>query len=203
MSLTADLYGELNSVRRYPGLENTEGVVRLLRRGTAPPDDPSFVPLIVVDEVSYGSSAPWPDSPGAGQGDALARIDPTNFANFPVSWVGRAASPGVVDFFPRSMGDANDDGLLNQQDLTQVYRSGKYMSGQPATWAEGDWNGDGVFNQKDIVAALQTGTYLQAPNAAKWDPGSLVKPSLPYRDVADSLFAELGNTAGRPSGPDE
>ena len=59
-------------------------------------------------------------------------------------------------------GDANRDGLFNQLDIVQVLQSGKYQTGQPATWAEGDFNRDGLFDQLDIVTALQSGKYSQA-----------------------------------------
>ena len=62
-------------------------------------------------------------------------------------------------------GDANQDLQFNQLDIIAVLQANKYLTRQPATWAEGDWNeapggtlgnpppGDGVFDQKDIVAA--------------------------------------------------
>lgn len=75
-------------------------------------------------------------------------------------------------------GDANQDLSFDQQDIVQVLRAGKYLTGEPANWAEGDWNsapggypgnppqGDGVFNQLDIVAALLAGTYGNGSYAA-------------------------------------
>ena len=70
-------------------------------------------------------------------------------------------------------GDANRDLSFDQRDIDQVLRSGKYSTGQPATWQEGDWNGDGVFDQRDLIAALQTGHYLQGPYAAQCHRRSL------------------------------
>lgn len=58
-------------------------------------------------------------------------------------------------------GDSNHDGVFNQLDVVWVLQSGKYLTGEPATFAEGDWNGDGVFDQLDVVAALAVGTYLK------------------------------------------
>lgn len=75
-------------------------------------------------------------------------------------------------------GDANQDLAFDQLDLLQVLQAGKYLTGQPAAWAEGDWNGapggsvgnppagDGVFNQLDIMAALTEGAYGNGPYAA-------------------------------------
>lgn len=85
---------------------------------------------------------------------------------------------------PLQPGDANVDQSFDQQDIVRVLQSGKYPTGQAATWGEGDWNGgpggypgeppegDGLFNQLDIVAAQQAGTYLtgrmrQLPRAGR------------------------------------
>jgi hypothetical protein len=57
-------------------------------------------------------------------------------------------------------GDSNGDGVFNQLDIVHVLQAGKYLTRQPATFAEGDWNGDGVFDQPDIVEALSAGSCL-------------------------------------------
>lgn len=38
-------------------------------------------------------------------------------------------------------GDANQDFAFGQQDIVQVLRAAKYLTGEPATWGEGDWGG--------------------------------------------------------------
>ena len=75
-------------------------------------------------------------------------------------------------------GDADRDFAFDQLDIVQVLQTGKYLTGQSATWGEGDWNGgpggypgeppvgDSVFDQLDVVAALQTGAYLSGAYAA-------------------------------------
>ena len=60
-------------------------------------------------------------------------------------------------------GDANRDFKFDQFDVAILVQSGKYLTDEPASWAEGDFNDDGVFDQIDIVAALQNGNYLQEP----------------------------------------
>jgi hypothetical protein len=68
-------------------------------------------------------------------------------------------------------GDANRDFYFDQLDIVQVLTSGKYMTGQPATWDEGDWNGDGRFDQADIVAALQSARYRPRSEMTFGTPG--------------------------------
>jgi hypothetical protein len=84
-------------------------------------------------------------------------------------------SVGQAPAAPLQAGDADQDLDFDQFDLVQVLVAGKYLAGQPATWAEGDWSGapggepgdpppgDGLFNELDIIAALHTGLYLTGP----------------------------------------
>ena len=119
----------------------------------------------VVDQASYGSQAPWPAGT-AGQGASIQRLQPLTDGLLPSSWVAEIPTPGSVEFVTiREPGDSNEDGIFNQLDIVQILQAGKYLSGQPASFAEGDWNEDGFFDQLDLVAALQAGTYLR-PDAA-------------------------------------
>ena len=56
-------------------------------------------------------------------------------------------------------GDSNGDGHFDQRDIVKVLQSGKYVSGEPATWEQGDWNHDGRFDQLDLITALQENRY--------------------------------------------
>jgi hypothetical protein len=64
------------------------------------------------------------------------------------------------------VGDSNMDGLFNSSDFVQVFQSGKFETGTPATWEEGDWDGDLRFATSDFVAAFQDGGFEQGPVAA-------------------------------------
>lgn len=89
--------------------------------------------------------------------------------------------------FPAQLlpGDADQDLDFDQLDLVKVQISGKYLTGQAATWGEGDWNGapggvqgsppagDGIFNQLDIISALGPGHYLTGPYAALTPVGTV------------------------------
>ena len=60
----------------------------------------------------------------------------------------------------RSPGDANGDGFFDRNDIVSLLQSGKYETGEAATWSEGDFNEDGIFDKLDLVTALQIGDYL-------------------------------------------
>ena len=155
VSADTTLYGKISSSTRNE-LPDERGTYRLEKAGE--PTDDGFVPIFLMDEVSYTNEAPWPTSID-GNGDTLTRVSPTALGALPQSWVGTAASAGKVDFSapPPVVGDSNGDGVFNQLDIVSVLQGAKFLTGQPATLAEGDWNGDGVFDQGDIVAALQAG----------------------------------------------
>ena len=61
-----------------------------------------------------------------------------------------------------AIGDANMDGVFDQDDLVQVLDTAKYLSGEPASVSEGDFDCDGQFDQFDLIAALQRGSYEPA-----------------------------------------
>lgn len=67
-------------------LDNSGETLRLEK-----PDSPETngVPYVVVDEVGYKDSAPWPVSPD-GDGPALQRVSLAAFGDDPANWVGAA-----------------------------------------------------------------------------------------------------------------
>ena len=115
-------------------------------------------PLVVdwVDDKTWRARvSEWPD-------DNLITLEAMNHQGNVVG----SDSVKVIDtaFIPRA-GDSNADRQFDQLDIVLALQGNRYLSGQPATFAEGDWNRDGVFDQADIVSALQTGNYLAGPYA--------------------------------------
>jgi hypothetical protein len=159
----------------YAGrLDNGGELVQLRRADSPPQDQPTTIPRVIEDEVIYDDVPPWP-SAADGRGASLVRTAADAWGSAASSWTSDRPSPGRTSLRASLPGDANQDGLFNQLDIDLVLQSGKYLTGQPATFAEGDWNGDGVFNPLDIVAALVAGSY---------------RPGL--AQIADQLFAMLG-----------
>jgi Ca2+-binding RTX toxin-like protein len=108
-----------------------------------------------------------------------------------------AADIGFDPTDSRLPGDANEDGVFNQDDLVQVFQAGKYSTGGSATWDEGDWNHDRVFDPGDLVAAFRAGGWN--PNASSTAPNltaSLVDGVLAIKgsDQADTIVVrQTGN----------
>ena len=151
--LTAALVGPI-----HEPLDDVRGQLRLLRPDMSPADGSDFIPRIVVDEVTYDSTSPWP-AIAAGSGNSFSRAQPTDWGNFPSSWIARLPSPGGTQFVARYAGDSNDDGQFGASDLDFVLQAGRYMTSELADWSQGDWTGDGFFDQRDVVAALQSGGF--------------------------------------------
>ena len=80
-------------------LDNHADRVALLRPDTPqqpPHPDAGFVPYILVEQVSYADTAPWPAS-ADGAGDSLQRRNPTEYGNDPVNWLAGGPTAGRVN----------------------------------------------------------------------------------------------------------
>ena len=62
------------------------------------------------------------------------------------------------------IGDLDGDGYFLTSDLVAVFTSGKYETGECASFEEGDWNRDGEFNSSDLVYAFSQG-HFENPDA--------------------------------------
>jgi hypothetical protein len=61
------------------------------------------------------------------------------------------------------------DYYLDEVDILQVAKFGKYDTGEPATWAQGDWDSDGVFARSDVILFVrQTTVFREGP----YDPAA-------------------------------
>lgn len=91
-------YGIPETVRifNFTGkLDNAGETIRLSKPGTP---DGTYVPYIIVDEVTYDDKAPWPTEPD-GDRPSLERIDLRAYGNDPVNWrksVNEGGTPGLV-----------------------------------------------------------------------------------------------------------
>ena len=148
--VTYGLDSQVQLVGPYAGRLADDGqLVRLERPDLPPAREPTWLPYLLVDEVHYLAAPPWPaDIVGTGQ--SLQRIASYGLGDLAANWVAQPATPAVVDFAVRIPGDADEDGHVDRMDMVRVLQSGKFVSGEPAVWADGDWNGDGVFDYADL-----------------------------------------------------
>jgi hypothetical protein len=79
----------------YTGALGNSGETVALSKPGLPDPITLAVPYILVDQVQYGTSSPWPTAPD-GNGPSLSRITDTSYANDPVNWTAgpNGGSPG-------------------------------------------------------------------------------------------------------------
>jgi hypothetical protein len=125
----------------------------------------------LIQQFTYDDQ--WiPSTDGGGHSLTIVdtRLD-VNRWDLQASWrasSGLGGTPRSADDVRPLPGDSNRDGVFDQRDIVLVLQAAKYLTGQPASFAEGDWNGDGVFDQRDLVAALSfrdAGIRVRAGNA--------------------------------------
>jgi len=111
----------------------------------APPHpDAGFVPYILVDQVDYLNSAPWPAG-AAGSGASLQRLKSSLYGNDPGNWFAAAPTAGRANTADPL--DANADGL---PDAWQIQYFGSLASPDGAPGADPDH--DGFNNLQEYLA---------------------------------------------------
>ena len=85
-------------------------------------------------------------------------------------WSALVEAEFFVEAIVNQPGDANGDGSFDHDDILHVLATGKFESGEPATFEEGDWNGDGFFSFDDILTALAAGNYENGASAPMEEP---------------------------------
>jgi hypothetical protein len=93
------LYGVPASIEifNYTGALDNDTDTIVLKKPGSPEIGTGYVPSIVVEQVKYNDSAPWPVAADGG-GKALLRISNTNYANDPANWQATDAAYGPTLF---------------------------------------------------------------------------------------------------------
>jgi hypothetical protein len=129
-------------------LSDFGGTIRLHRPDNPPAEDPTFTPLLLEDEVAFGSTLPWPVE-ASGGGVALMRSGPAAWGNDPQSWIVAPvlrATPGTAP-----MADGDGDNLPDSYEI-ETYGSTNVV-GSSIT---GDTDGDGASDEAEYVAGTSS-----------------------------------------------
>jgi hypothetical protein len=110
----------------------------------APHPDAGFVPYVLVEQVSYTDSAPWPTS-ADGLGMSLQRALLGSYANEPLNWVACAPNPGTRN----CLADADGDGLPDDWELANGLNPNSAAGNDGAN---GDPDGDRFTNLQEFLA---------------------------------------------------
>jgi hypothetical protein len=111
---------------------------------TPPHPDAGFVPYVLVEQVSYLATAPWPTGASA-TGSSLQRVSTTQYGNEPTNWFVAAPTAGQAN--TTNPLDGNGDGL---PDAWQSQYFG--TSTNPLAAPGVDPDGDGFNNLQEYLA---------------------------------------------------
>jgi len=130
-------------------LNNSGERVRLLKPDppqTDPGQELGFVPYVLVDQIDYANTAPWPEAANA-TGKSIQRIVSEVYGNDPYNWHAATPTPGALNVpTPR---DTNGDGLPDWWKLTHGLSP---VSDQGSDGPDGDPDGDGFANRQEFIA---------------------------------------------------
>lgn len=131
-------------------LDNSGEELTLLRADEPPLDDPDTIPLVIEDQVEYGTTAPWPTSPASGLA-SLNRTAVDSFGNDLTSWNAAAPTPGTVNIVPQIDGDFDDDTDVDADDIDLLVD--EIINGSNNT--DFDLTDDDLVNQDDLDELIE------------------------------------------------
>jgi hypothetical protein len=153
------------------------------------PDAPvgAFVPYVLVDQVEYKSSAPWPSGSVNGGGLTLQRRVGGDYGNDPGNWLAAAPTAGSANFTGGTppvitQSPPNTNVLLNGTLLLQAAATG---SG-PISW---QWRFNGTQLPGETNASLFI-DYLRNEDAGTYDVFALNSGGAAFSSAAQVLIAE-------------
>ena len=108
--------------------------------------DAGILPWVLVEEVHYRNSTPWP-ADASGTGKSLQRNNVAAYSDDPIFWLSAAPTPGKVD--SASGQDSDQDGLPDDWETAHGLDP---QSATGANGAAGDPDADGCTNAQEYAA---------------------------------------------------
>jgi hypothetical protein len=114
---------------------------------TAASPNPGFVPYILVDQVSYSNTSPWP-AEANGTGLSLQRLADSAYGDDPINWHVGPPTPGRGNA-GTPLADLDGDGLLDAWELANGLSPYRSVGDHGAL---GDPDGDGFTNMQEFLS---------------------------------------------------
>ncbi|MBM4012189.1 MAG: hypothetical protein FJ286_12550 [Planctomycetes bacterium] len=110
---------------------------------------------LVAALVAGRNGGTWDGTSGITSNVTAAQV--ANFEMRAVGWLDNGDGSLTVAY--AAQGDTNLDWTVDILDVSNFVSSGKFGTGEPATWMDGDFNYDGVVDIQDVADFSATGLY--------------------------------------------
>jgi len=110
---------------------------------------------LVTALVAGRNGGTWDGTSGITSTVTAAQV--ANFEMRAVGWMDNG--DGSLTAAYAAQGDTNLDWVVDILDVSNFVSSGKFGTGEPATWMDGDFNYDGVVDIQDVADFSATGLY--------------------------------------------
>jgi hypothetical protein len=151
-------------------------------RPQGPGPDQGYVPYVLVDQMDYGDTFPWP-SEADGTGMSLQRRRPYAHGNDPLNWKGAAHTAGRANVAGSTFTDADQDGLPDD------WEAAHGLSGSNASDALQDLDSDGHSNYEEYLDGTDLASGASALNAPMIVSHPADVSAIPGQNVVFSVTA--------------
>ncbi|MBM4011145.1 MAG: hypothetical protein FJ286_07160 [Planctomycetes bacterium] len=107
-----------------------------------------------------------------------------------VGWMDNGDGSKTVAY--AAQGDTNLDWVVDILDVSNFVSSGKFGTGEPATWMDGDFNYDGVVDIQDVADFSASGLY----GAGSYNSGPGIAAAVPEPPAVATTVLALAAMAG-------
>ena len=142
---------------------------------------------LVTAIVAGRASGSWTGTSGITSSVAAANV--ASSVPRAVGWLDNGG--GSLTAAYAAPGDTNLDWQVDVLDAANVLTSGKFDTGDPATWAQGDFNYDGFVDVLDAADFITTGLYNNGP----YNPSSGVVAAVPEPAIPAGLLLVAASVA--------
>ncbi|MFM7519386.1 MAG: beta strand repeat-containing protein [Planctomycetota bacterium] len=140
---------------------------------------------LVAKLIAGRNGGTWDGTNGITSSVTAAEV--ANFETRAVGWLDNGDGSMTVAY--AAQGDTNLDWVIDILDVSNFVSSGRFGTGQPATWADGDFNYDGVVDIQDVADFSATGLYGKASYNAAPSVAAVPEPTCVGLVIAGGLVA--------------
>jgi len=169
----------------YPGELDNDAEAIVLKKPGAPEAGTGYVPSIVVEQVKYNDSAPWPSAADGG-GQALRRISNTAYADDPVNWQA-TNSPYAPTLFTLTVFAGSGDG---------AYAAGSVVPIQADPASPGQMFVQWIGNLAGVVNTQASATTLIMPGQSVTVTALYSSNAVFIAETATWKYHDLGQNLG-------